>query len=247
MLSLIALHGNGGGGFRFERAKQYFPADVNFSAPTLPGFAGEPSLPELATVNDYANYLHRYVVQQQRPRVVVGTGIGGSIVLDMVQRHAADVDGIILHAPVGTRLDTRLFPKLMRVPGIKRLGQLTFSSPLTRPVFRRLLFTEPLPDDYVNRFFDEYRRCTVFGQMFDIITPEWFATLQPVDVPAVLLWGEREKILSVDQLDDYKTLLPNHRVHIEPNWDHFPMVETPQQFAHIVTHLAAELVPAVGH
>jgi pimeloyl-ACP methyl ester carboxylesterase len=104
------------------------------------------------------------------------------------------------------------------------------------------LFHEPLPDDYVNRFFDEYRRCEVFGQMFEIITAEWFASLEPAQVPAVLLWGEREKILSVDQLDDYKALLPNHMVHIEPEWDHFPMVENPQQFAQVAAKLATELL-----
>lgn len=37
--SLIALHGNGGGGFRFERIKPFIPSEVNFVAPTLPGFA----------------------------------------------------------------------------------------------------------------------------------------------------------------------------------------------------------------
>ncbi|MEM6530760.1 MAG: alpha/beta fold hydrolase, partial [Chloroflexota bacterium] len=230
-ISIIALHGNGGGGFRFERAKPYFPENVDFVAPTLPGFAGEPRHPGFTTLWDYADLFHEYVYVQPRPRIVLGTGIGGAIVLEMLQHHADKVDGAILHAPVGTRLDTRLFPKLMSLPGMKKLGQLTFSSPLTRPVFRRLLFHEPLPDDYVNRFFDEYRRCEVFGQMFEIITAEWFATLKPVNVPAVLLWGEREKILTVDQLEDYKALLPNHQVHIEPEWDHFPMVETPEQFA----------------
>ncbi|MCI0526848.1 MAG: hypothetical protein L0Y56_05270 [Nitrospira sp.] len=38
-LTLIALHGNGGGAFRFERVKPYVPKDVDFQALTLPGFA----------------------------------------------------------------------------------------------------------------------------------------------------------------------------------------------------------------
>lgn len=239
-VSLIALHGNGGGGFRFERAKPHYPANVTFTAPTLPGFAGVPRDPALTTMADYARVLNEHVAAQPAPRVVLGTGIGGAIVLEMLQHHP--VDGVILHAPVGTRLDTRLFPKLMNLPGMKTLGQQTFASPLTRPLFRRLLFTEPVPDDYVNRFFDEYARCSVFGQMFEIITPEWFATLKPTNVPAVLLWGEREKILSVDQLDDYKVLLPDHRVEIVQEWDHFPMVETPQQFAALTAKLAQSLV-----
>jgi pimeloyl-ACP methyl ester carboxylesterase len=241
-ISLIALHGNGGGGFRFERSRLHYPDHIHFTAPTLPGFAGEPRDPSLRTLRDYADVLHAHVVAQPAPRVVLGTGIGGSIVLEMAQHYADDLDGIILHAPVGTRLDTRLFPRLMSLPGMKWLGQQTFASTLTRPVFRRLLFTEPLPDDYVNRFFDEYRRCSVFGQMFEIITPAWFESLQPIDVPAALLWGEREKVLSVDQLEDYKALLPNHKVRVVPEWDHFPMIETPEMFAKVTTELAESLV-----
>lgn len=243
--SLVALHGNGGGGFRFERSRPYFSPQVNFSAPTLPGFAGVPPDASLASVYDYASQLRQHVTAQPAPRVLLGTGIGGAITLEYLQHFAEDLAGVILHAPVGTRLDTRLFPRLMALPGMKWLGQQTFASPLTRPVFRRLLFTEPLPDAYVNRFFDEYRRCAVFGQMFEIITADWFTTLKPSPVPAALLWGERERVLSVDQLEDYKALLPNHRVRVVPTWDHFPMIETPEAFAQVVTELAVDLLRPV--
>ena len=42
----------------------------------------------------------------------------------------------------------------------------------------------------VFRFFGEYRTCSVFGQMFDLITPGWFRGLGPTDLPAALRWGE---------------------------------------------------------
>ncbi len=244
MISVIAVHGNGGGGFRFERAKPFFPDDVNFVAPTLPGFAGEARDLSLQSVADYARVLHGFVEAEPSPRILLGTGVGGSFVLDYLQHYRVHIDGVMLHAPVGTRLDTRLFPKLMKLPGMRKLGQLTFSSGLTRPVFRRLLFKEPLPDAYVNRFFEEYARCSVFGQMFDIITPEWFASLKPPEPPitASLVWGEKERILQVDQLEDYKALLPGADVVVVPEWDHFPMVEQPEDFARVVTEFARAAV-----
>ena len=36
--SIVATHGNGGGGFRFDLAKPLFPSNINFLNPTLPGF-----------------------------------------------------------------------------------------------------------------------------------------------------------------------------------------------------------------
>ena len=243
-LTIIAVHGNGGGGFRFERMQPYLTDDIKFDAPTLPGFADQPADPALKTLRDYAEYLHGLVEQETRPVVLLGTGIGGSIVLEYIQHHAASIDGIILHAPVGARLDTRRFPALMALPGAKAFGQWLFSTPLTRPLFKRLLFMDfrAIPQDFLNRFFHEYGQCSVFGQMFDIIDAAWFADLEPVEVPAALLWGAEERVLSTDHIDDYKTLLPNHVVRIVPGWDHFPMIEQPQAYTREVIALAQELL-----
>ena len=139
-LTIVAIHGNGGGGFRFDRVRPFIPDNVRFWPITLPGFAAVPADPALQSLTDYADHLHQLIAGEQRPLILLGTGIGGSIALDYVQRHAETVDGLILHAPVGTRLEKRLFPRLMKLPGMRRLGQWVFSSPLTRPVFRRLLF-----------------------------------------------------------------------------------------------------------
>lgn len=240
--TLVTVHGNGGGGFRFARLVDHLPPTVTIFSPTLPGFASQPPNPAFTTVQHYADHLVSIVAHLPRPRVLLGTGIGGAFVLDAAQRHAAEIDALILHAPVGTRLDQRLFPRVMRLPFMRALGQWAFSSVLFRPVFRRLLFHTPLPAAVEQRFFDEYRRCRVFSQMFDIITPGWWASLRPVALPTALLWGERERILSVDQLNDYKALLPHHLVRTVPNWDHFPMLEQPAEYAAEVLALARQLL-----
>lgn len=241
-LTIIALPGNGGGAFRFERVKPYIPAGVGFQPVTLPGFAGRPADPTLHTLRDYVVYLREMTAAAPRPLVLLGHGIGGSLALEFAQYFAAEIDGLILHAPVGTRLDSRLFPRLMALPGARGLGQWLFSTRFTRPLFKRLLFSQPIPTDYLNRFFDEYRRCTVFGQMFSLITPAWFNSLHPVDIPTALLWGERERILRVDQLNDYRTLLPRHLIRTVPGWDHFPMIEQPEAYAGEIMRLGRELV-----
>lgn len=240
--TLVAVHGNGGGAFRFARMAPYVPADVHFQAVTLPGFARVPRDPRLQTLRDYADHLHTLIAGLPEPRILLGTGIGGSIVLEYGQHYPAD--GLILHAPVGTRVDTRLFPRLMKLPGMRTLGKWVFSARPFRPIWRRLLFTGPIPDAYARQFFDEYRHCQVFGQMFDIITADWFAGLRPLPMPAALLWGEKERVLSVDQLADYKAILPHHLVHTVPEWDHFPMIEQPADFTRVVVALARDLLAA---
>lgn len=240
--TLIALHGNGGGAFRFARTAPYMPSNIQFVALTLPGFADQPADPKLTSLHAYAERLLELLTVYPHPKVLLGHGIGGAIALELVQFAPTSLDGVILHAPVGARLDQRRFPKLMQPLIVRKLGQWAFSAPLLRPLWRRLLFTADVPTDYLAQFFDEYRRCKVFAQMFDLITAEWFSTLQPIQIPAGLLWGAQERILNVEQLEDYKALLPQHIVKIVPDWDHFPMIEQPRLYAQVVSTLAGEVL-----
>ncbi|MEM9489387.1 MAG: alpha/beta hydrolase, partial [Myxococcota bacterium] len=128
------------------------------------------------------------------------------------------------------------------LPGARRLGQWLLSSRLTRPLWRRLFFTQAVPHDYLDRFFDEYRRCSVFGDMFDLITADWFRSLQPIHRPAVLLWGERERVLSSDQAEMFHALVPGARTRTIAHWDHFPMIEQPDEYAREVFRLVEQLV-----
>lgn len=241
-LTLIAVHGNGGGAHRFARLKPFVPDGVHLHAATLPGFADRPRDPALRSIADYARRLGEWTAVETRPRLVLGTGIGGSIALELAQQQPDLLDGLILHAPVGAHLDTRRFPRLMRLPAMTALGRQLFAAPVLRPLWRRALFRTAIPDDYAQRFFDEYGRCRVFGQMFQIITADWFAGLRPISTPTALLWGARERVLRVDQLEAYKQLLPNHLVHIEPEWDHFPMIEQPAHYLRVVLELAERLL-----
>ncbi|MEM1126405.1 MAG: alpha/beta hydrolase [Bacteroidota bacterium] len=240
--SVLAVHGNGGGAFRFARLVPHVQPALRFEAVTLPGFAQVPADPALQTLQDYAARLHERVLALPRPRVLLGHGIGGSIALEYGQHYAEALDGMILHAPVGARLDQRLFPRLMKLPGMRTAGQRVFASRLTRPLMRRLLFDEPVPADYAHQFFEEYRHCTVFGQMFDLITAPWFNGLAPIDTPTILLWGAEERVLKVEQAEAFLRLLPQGSLEIVPGWGHFPMVEHPKAYARYIDELAWRLI-----
>ncbi len=71
-LSMIAVHGNGGGASRFARLPGCMPEDVDFRAITLPGFADVPSDARLQTLGDYARWVHRAVSDVDAPCVVLG-------------------------------------------------------------------------------------------------------------------------------------------------------------------------------
>ena len=74
-----------------------------------------------------------------------------------------------------------------------------------------------------------------------MITPRWFESLAPIDVPAVLLWGGRERVLSPAHATAYRAVLPRACTVIEPEWDHFPMLDAPAAYSSRIAALAHSL------
>lgn len=241
MTDVVAVHGNGGGESRYLLVHEHVPEDVRLRAVTLPGFSTSPKDERLVTLADYADRLAEMFDDLDRP-VVLGHGIGGSIALDLASRRPELFGGLILHAPVGASLDTRLFPRLMHTTLARRLVKRAISSRIPRPLWKRLFFPSGAPASALDLFFDEYRHCAAFGDMFDLIDRTWFDGIAPVEtVPAVLLWGADDRVLKSEQVEEMHRKVPGAEVVVRPGWDHFPMLEQPEEYASDIAALANRL------
>jgi surfactin synthase thioesterase subunit len=81
-ISITAIHGNGGGGFRFDLARPLFPNNINFYNPSLPGFNCNKTLSKKLTIKEYADWLADYLSDIPRPNILMGHGLGGVFVLE---------------------------------------------------------------------------------------------------------------------------------------------------------------------
>lgn len=248
---VVAVHGNGGGARRFSLLSDPLADDVLLRAVTLPGFGAAPADPSLRSVADYADRLAELIEAERRhaeladgdPVVVLGHGIGGSIALDLASRRPSTLDGLLLHAPVGADLDTRWFPRVMRSTPVRRAVRIGISSPLARPLLRRVFFPDGAPREVLDGFFEDYRRCASFDQMFDIIDAAWFDALAPVDgLAAVVVWGSGDRVLRSGQADAITAKVPGAASEVIEGWDHFPMLEQPDEYAEVIARLARRLV-----
>jgi surfactin synthase thioesterase subunit len=86
-ISIIAIHGNGGGGFRFEIAKPLFSSNINFLNPSLPGFNSTNNHSINLTMKQYAEWLANYIKDIESPRILMGHGLGGVFVLEFLQHY----------------------------------------------------------------------------------------------------------------------------------------------------------------
>ena len=136
-ISIIAIHGNGGGGFRFDLAKPLFPSNINFLNPTLPGFNVNSTQTNNFSMREYSEWLANYLKDIQPPCILMGHGLGGVFVLEFLQHYPEMVDGVILHSIVGANLNKRVFPKVMKLPFVAWLTKNIIAHPITRPIISR--------------------------------------------------------------------------------------------------------------
>lgn len=240
-LTVIAVHGNGGGAFRFDLVPRPLAPGVELRAVTLPGFQGRRLPPGDISLATFTDALRGEFAAVDGPVVVLGHGIGGSIALDVVAHHPDAADALILLSPVGVKLDQRLFPKVMSAAPIRRAAKSIISSSLVQATAGRRLFPGA-PRSFARRFLAEYANADAFEVMFDLLDAAWFDGLPPITVPVGLLWGGKDRVLNVSHLADYEAAIADTRRVVEPDWGHYPMIEQPDDFARVVARLARDLI-----
>jgi pimeloyl-ACP methyl ester carboxylesterase len=106
-MRLIFIHGAGNTGLEFHYQTEYFKAS---EAPDLPG---HPEGKPCTSIEDYAQWLHEYVMRggDSKP-VIAGHSLGGAIAIMYALTYPEDVKALIL---VGTGARLRVRPDLLKL------------------------------------------------------------------------------------------------------------------------------------
>jgi pimeloyl-ACP methyl ester carboxylesterase len=137
----------------------------------------------------------------------------------------------------GLLLDYR-WHRLARVWRTPGLGE-AFMATTTRPGFRMLL--RGLPTDFVDRMYDDFdagTRRAVLRLYRNVDDPAGDARrlLDALpDVPALVLWGQRDPYLSFRLAARQREAFPTARVVVLPDSGHWPFVDEPGRVAQELT------------
>ena len=77
-ITIVAIHENGGGGFRFKIAKPLFPTNINFLEPSLQGFNCTDIPQSNYSIKQYAGWMANYLKDIETPRILMGHGLAGT-------------------------------------------------------------------------------------------------------------------------------------------------------------------------
>jgi hypothetical protein len=208
-------------------------------APHHPGFGGS-ALPDwVGTVDDLA-YLYLDLAQQMglQGAVLAGSCFGGWVAAEMAVRNTARFAGLLLAAPLGIKARGHLDRDIVDMHAVPRAE------------FMRLAWADPargaidytkLADTELAQIARGRETLAVFGWKPYMHNPRLKNWLHRIDIPAHLVWGEQDQIVSTSYGEAWKAAIPGATMETIPDAGHYPHWERPEAFARAVTGFTSRL------
>ncbi|MDL2345454.1 alpha/beta fold hydrolase [Deinococcus sp. MIMF12] len=229
-------------------------------APDLIGFglSDKPDVPY--TLAGLARFVRHYLeavgldaVGETRPVTLVGNSLGGAVAAQFALLYPGRTRALVLVGSAGFGQSVTLALRLATVP---RLGEVLLRpSPLSARRTVASLFHDPrhVTPERV-RWAEHLGRQPGAARAFLRVArhlgawrglhPEWRRTLAGGlagrNLPTLIVWGERDRILPAAHLEEARRLHPHARVHLSPDTGHVPQVERAADFTRLVLEFLEE-------
>src|SRR4029077_4645613 len=120
--------------------------------------------------------------------------------------HGERVRSLVLVSPVGLRVDEHPTTDLLSIPDAEVVGRLTEDM----SVFEGHVPTPPTPEFLADRYREATSAARVmWARPYDLKLHRW---LHRVRMPALLVWGEADRLIPAEQAAVWAELLPDAEV-----------------------------------
>ncbi len=197
----------------------------------LPGF-GRTNPPAVAWgVQEYANFVERFVSAIGLDKFfLLGHSFGGQIAISFTVEHQELVKKLILAAPPGIR----------RPPGFKERTLSALSKILSPFLF--LVPSESAKEILKKAAYRLIKRrdyAQAEGVMREVmqrvIREDLFSIFSQIRVPTLIVWGDDDKLVPVQDAYTLLREIPHSAVEIIPGAGHAPHLKTPEKLSQLVT------------
>ncbi len=245
---LLLLHGFGANKDNFSRVARFLTPQYHVIVPDHIGF-GESAHPAEADYSPaaQAERLHALLQALGIRRVHIGgNSMGGQIALAYAARYPAETASLWLLDPAGVwsapASELRdIVTQTERNPLIAR-NEEEFAQILPFVMSDPPFIPRPMLDVMAQ---ERIRNVALEERIFRQIADDSIeARVNGLPVPALIVWGDRDRALHVGSAAILHKLLPQSRVVIMPGIGHLPMIERPQQSADDYRRFREELAAA---
>lgn len=257
--TFVCVHGLGGWAFDWQVVAPLLARHGRVVALDLPGFGDSPLLDRSATVSAQQELLDRYLeAEVTEPAVLVGNSMGGMISVLQAVARPASVSRLILLSPV-----LPASPRRLPHPAIAAQF-VAYATPQLGELFMRARRGLLDPHDLVNGSLSfmsthpERIPRQVYEQRYELVrrlnletdqaflaaarsllallaSPgEYERLIGSVRVPALVLHGADDPLVSPKAAHHLSTTRPDWTVHVLPEVGHVPMLEAPREVAFLV-------------
>ena len=228
---VVVFHGAGTvDGFDF--AEQW--ADrFRVIVPYHPGFGQSGDDPTFTDMHDYVmHYLGLFETLGIDKVRLVGISLGGWLAAQFASEHNDRVKKLVLIAPAG--MIDPLHPPLdiLSVPGEQVVGMLVSNF----DVLKRKLPEKPSIDFIADR----YREATTLARLWweHPFDPKFIRHLKRVKMPTMIIWGDEDKIVPVQQTALWQQHIPHAEIRVFNGAGHLVHLEKPETVDAIGNFLA---------
>jgi len=228
---IILLHGLLGAVSNWDAL---FPYLVKFTRPRalrLPVLSGHSSEVGVKSLAVYAEAFLRS--QCDVPAILCGNSLGGHIALRLCLASPELVDCLILTGSSG------LYEHSVDALPV-RPSRSFIKEHMSDVFFNQSFVTDEAVDEICSILRSKRNMLNLIQSARSAKRDNLEALLGQIQVPTLLLWGEDDKVTSMEVAEQFHKLIPNSTLLSIPGCGHAPMIEHPQWFAEHVERFVKE-------
>ena len=233
-IPILFLHGFGSSLQTWDNWSEALSDEYRVISVDLPGFGLTGEDPSgIYTDQRSVEVLEAFLKELQIPKVVlVGNSMGGKFAWQFAARHPDQVAKLVLISPDGYASPGIEYGKKTEVPAIAELYRYFFSKTFLamnlEPAYAN---PKTLNDVLVNRYYDLMLapgvRGAILARMQQTVLQDPVPSLASIQVPTLLIWGEKDAFIPIANSNDYLKVMPNAKRVSLPNIGHLPQEEQP--------------------
>jgi pimeloyl-ACP methyl ester carboxylesterase len=243
---IVFVHGLSGSWQNWLEQLPAFGAEHRVVALDLPGFGYSPMPSEKITISGYARTLDATLdALGIDAAALVGNSMGGFVATELAIAFPQRVERLVLAAPAG--ISSYAHPSATRaLPAIRRLRPLlalqtgwlaAHADAMTRwPRLREVTLNgvarhpAQLPPELAAEQLRGAGKPGFVDALEACLNYDFRDRLPEIVCPTLIVWGDRDRVISVRDADIFMELIPNSRKAILKDTGHVPMLERPARF-----------------
>jgi pimeloyl-ACP methyl ester carboxylesterase len=204
--------------------------------PHHPGFGLSADDPSVSRIEDLArHYLDLFDVLGIRELSLVGQSMGGYLASTFAIDHAERIRRLVLAAPLGLRVADHPTTDIFTIPNEELLEHLSAD----RSVFEGKVPDPPTPEFLAQGFREATAAARILWERpYDVRLERW---LHRLTMPTLLLWGEADRIIPVEQIDVWAEHVRGAERRTLPGVGHLLFDESPDAVTAVADFVGEEL------